>query len=171
MTLSFDYKNIYNLVRSLMKYYRSTLKIVCKHNLLGVTVIEYLRNLQALILKYCQQQQQQQQQFICTELFFFVVKHGKPTDEELEMLGAKIGENWKKLGRRLEIGDETIQEMETSGIQLSEKGYCMLQHWKRAKGSTATYQILCDALQHKLVQRQDLAEKFCYINGNYFVKY
>jgi len=46
----------------------------------------------------------------------------------------------------------------------------MLKHWKQEKGSGATYQALCDALQHKHVQRQDLAEKFCYINGNYFLQ-
>ncbi|XP_020625015.1 uncharacterized protein LOC110062437 [Orbicella faveolata] len=41
----------------------------------------------------------------------------------------------------------------------------MLNHWKHGKGSSAaTYKALCDALSHELVQRQDLAEKFCYIN-------
>lgn len=31
----------------------------------------------------------------------------------------------------------------------------------------ATYQALGDALKDELVQHQDLAEKFCYTNGNY----
>ena len=47
----------------------------------------------------------------------------------------------------------------------------MLKHWKQEKGSVATYQVLCEALQHELVQRQDLAETFCYIKGNYFLQY
>ena len=47
----------------------------------------------------------------------------------------------------------------------------MLKQWKQAKGSAATYQALFDALQHELVQRQDLAETFCYIKGNYFLQY
>ena len=45
----------------------------------------------------------------------------------------------------------------------------MLKHWKQGKGSSAaTYKALCDALSHELVQRQDLAEQFCYVNGKYF---
>ena len=47
----------------------------------------------------------------------------------------------------------------------------MLKHWKQNKGSAATYQALCDALRDGLVQRLDLAEKFCYIKGNYFIQY
>jgi len=43
----------------------------------------------------------------------------------------------------------------------------MLKHWKQEKGSAATYQALRDALKHKLVHRQDLAEQFCYIDGKY----
>ena len=44
----------------------------------------------------------------------------------------------------------------------------MLKHWKQDNGSAATYQALFDALKHKLVQRQDLAEQFCCIQGDYF---
>jgi len=45
----------------------------------------------------------------------------------------------------------------------------MLKYWKQKKGCAATYQALCDALKHKLVQRQDLAEMFCYIHGKYLI--
>jgi len=45
----------------------------------------------------------------------------------------------------------------------------MLKHWKQKEGYVATYKTLCDALKHKLVQRQDLADRFCYINGKYFL--
>ena len=112
-----------------------------------------------------------QQQFIFTELFVFAVKHGIPTDEELEKLGVKISENWIKLGRRLEISDLKIQEIKKAHDQLCEMGYHMLKQWKQEKGSAATYQALCDALQHELVQRQDLAETLGYIKGNYFLQY
>ena len=44
----------------------------------------------------------------------------------------------------------------------------MLKHWKQGKGSSATYRTLCDALKHALVQRKDLALRFCYINRKYF---
>jgi len=86
-------------------------------------------------------------------------------------VGVKIAENWIKLGRRLRVSDPQIQEINKAHDQLPEKGYHMLKHWKQDKGSAATYKALCDALQHELVQRQDLAEKFCYIKGNYFLQY
>ena len=113
----------------------------------------------------------QRQQFICTELFVLVVKHGIPKTEELEKLGVEIAEDWMTLGRRLGIRDSKIQEIETAHIQLPKKGYRMLKHWKQAKGFAATYEALCEALQHELVQRQDLAETFCHIKGNYFLQY
>ena len=81
-------------------------------------------------------------------------------------MGGDIAKNWIKLGRRLEVSDSSIEEIDKAHDQLSEKGYHMLKHWKQEKGSAATYQALCEALQHTFVQRKDLAEKFCYINGN-----
>ena len=86
----------------------------------------------------CDRARQQQQQFICTELFLFVVKHGTPTDDELEDLSDEIAENWIKLGRRLRVSDLTIQEINKAHDQLSEKGYHMLKHWKQERGSAAT---------------------------------
>ena len=80
-------------------------------------------------------------------------------------MGGDIAKNWIKLGRRLEVSDSSIEEIDKAHDQLSEKGYHMLKHWKQEKGSAATYQALCDALQHELVHRKDLAEMFCYING------
>ena len=89
----------------------------------------------------------------------------------MDELGYEIAETWITLGRRLEVSDPNIQEINKAHDQLSEKGYHMLKHWKQGKGSAATYQALCDALQHTRLQRKDLAEKFCYINGNYFLQY
>ena len=84
----------------------------------------------------------------------------------------KITGDWKKLGRRLDIKDETLQEIHQADDELSEKGYYMLKQWKQKQGSGATYQALCDESQHKLVLRQDLAEQFCYAkDGNYFFKF
>jgi len=81
------------------------------------------------------------------------VKQGKPTDEELEKLGRDIADIWVKLGRRLGVSDPKCREIERAYVLLSEKGYHMLQHWKQIKGDDATYQALCKALQHELVQR------------------
>ena len=82
-------------------------------------------------------------------------------------MGVTIAEDWRKLGRRLKVSDPTIDKINEAHDQLPEKGYQMLKHWKQKRGSAATYKSLCDALQDELVQRQDLAEMFCYINGNY----
>ena len=88
-----------------MKYYRSTLNnYYLQTSFTGISVIEYLRNLGALILKYCQQYGQQQQ-FIRTELFPFVEKECTPADDELEELGDEIAKDWIKLGHRLEVSD------------------------------------------------------------------
>ncbi|PFX17719.1 putative ATP-dependent RNA helicase DDX60 [Stylophora pistillata] len=91
--------------------------------------------------------------------------HGSPTENELEELGHEIAEKWMKLGRRLGVKDPKLQDIEQRYEQLCEKGYQMLIHWKQGYGSAATYQTLNAALQHKSVQRKDLAEKICCKNG------
>ena len=105
------------------------------------------------------------------QLFLFVVKQGTPTDNQLEGLGGKIAEKWEKLGRRLGVSDAKLEEINRAHDQLSEKGYRMLKHWKQDKGSSATYEALCDALEHEFVQHRDLAEQFCYNDGNNFLQY
>lgn len=105
--------------------------------------------------------------FMQLHAFLFLVKRGTPTDDELEGLGYMIAEKWKKLGRRLRVSDPMLQEIDQAHAELSEKGYYMLKHWKET-GSAATYKVLSDALKREFVKRQDLAEKYCYINGNHF---
>ena len=105
----------------------------------------------------------------CFVFFLLLVKRGRPTEDELEQLGIDIAEDWSKLGRRRKLNEPTLQEIDNAHDQLSEKGYHMFKRWKQNNGSNATYQALCDALKHKLVQRQDLVEKFCYFKGNYLL--
>jgi len=83
----------------------------------------------------------------------------------LEKLGIDIADFWVKLGRRLAVTEPKLREIDKAHALLSEKGFHMLKHWKQREGTAATYQALCEALQHELVQRQDLAEKFCYTKG------
>ena len=78
----------------------------------------------------------QEQGELCCD---FVIKQGTSTNDESEELGFEIAQNWKKLGRRLNMEEP----------KLSEKGFHMLLHWKQEQGSTATYQALCDALPQK----------------------
>jgi len=86
-------------------------------------------------------------------------------------LGAEIAEKWKPLGRRLGLRDAEIQGIDNDHNRLSEKGYLMLKYWRQKNGSAATYQALRDELKHRLVGRQDLAEKFCENHGNYLLQY
>ena len=93
----------------------------------------------------------------------FLVKQGVPSDEDLEWLSQKL-ENWKTVGRRLEIDEARLTAFDDENRGCSEKIYKMLLHWKEGNGSTATYTILHDALCHSLVNRTDLAEQL--ITGN-----
>ena len=73
-----------------------------------------------------------------------------------------------KLGRLLEVKEPKLQNIKQCYEELSERGYSLLMDWKQKNGCKATYQILNSALQHKLVQRKDLAEQICYNHGNFF---
>ena len=103
-------------------------------------------------------------------LFFSLVIQGTPNDDELEELGRQIGAKWDTLGRRLGVQEPELENIEQRHKDLEKRGYAMLMHWKQKNGSEATYQILKAALQHKRVQRKDLAEQICDNHGNYFQK-
>ena len=45
---------------------------------------------------------------------------------------------------------------------MQERCYKMLQHWKQRGGKAATYGILANALGDDVVQRNDLAKKYCF---------
>ena len=95
---------------------------------------------------------------LCCDVFLFLVKHGTPTDEDLEWISHRLGK-WRRLGRRLQIREATLTEIGNYHEDSSEKGYQMLLHWKEIGASAATYMVLHDALCHPLVARRDLAEE------------
>jgi len=76
-------------------------------------------------------------------------------------LSQHLGEDWKKLGRRLKIGEPKLTNFDKKEDELDEKALKMLLHWRKRDGSAATYQALSDALCDELVNRKDLAEEFC----------
>ena len=87
-----------------------------------------------------------------------------PSDEELEELGSEIHAertSWKKLARRLKIEESKINGIDNKDEELSEKAYQMLLYWKQKHGSDAIYKVLFEALNHKMVNRIDLAKKYC----------
>ena len=73
----------------------------------------------------------------------------------------RIGDHWKKLGRRLEFDEAMLASFHRKDEELSEKVYAMLIAWKERQGSAATYQVLYEALCHSYVGRKDLAENIC----------
>ena len=105
-----------------------------------------------------------------TDLYFVLsdaVKEGLPENDDLERLADKIINQWKKLGRRLLESDEALLDaVDMDNDKCSEKAYKMLLQWKAAKGSDATFRVLHDALCHDIVNRRDLAEKFCIVTDD-----
>ena len=90
------------------------------------------------------------------------VKKGTPSDEDLEELSQQIGKSWKPLGRRLQFTEAEITTFHKENPdEYSEKAYQMLLRWKSRDGKDATYQVLYDALDHKLVKGKRLAEEMC----------
>ena len=89
------------------------------------------------------------------------MKVGTPTNDELEELACAILDGWRKLGRRLGVPEAVLDSIDQENEKVWRKGYRMLIHWKLRGDAAASYQVLNDALLHKLVQRPDLAEKFC----------
>lgn len=96
-------------------------------------------------------------------LFFFTVsvEARRPTDEDLEELSVEIADKWDKLARRLGFDRAKVTAYHKDYDKLADKAYNMLMDWKQREGSAATYQVLYEALCHRLVGCKDLAEKFC----------
>ena len=93
------------------------------------------------------------------------VKEGTPEDDDLEGLAEEIVAEWIELGRRLLKNHEAnLYAIDKENEKYSDKAYKMLLKWKRAKGSGATFHVLHKALCHRLVNRRDLAEKFCLVD-------
>ena len=90
---------------------------------------------------------------------FTEIKDDSPTPDELESLSDKIGDKWKKLGRRLKFDEAQITEHDKNNDKFSEKAYKLLLAWKERDASAATYRVLHKALSD--VERKDLAQKFC----------
>ena len=91
----------------------------------------------------------------------FIVKQGNPTSTELLGLGRDIGNKWRILGECLKVGEE-LESIDDRYKSLTEKGFEMLKYWTQKNGSSATYRVLSGALEHELLARKNLSEKYCY---------
>ena len=80
--------------------------------------------------------------------------------DELDHLAVRI-ENWESLAHLLCFTKDKVGVFDDDNVKLRDKVYRMLIVWKDREGSRATFRVLHDALCHRLVNRQDLAEEFC----------
>ena len=90
-----------------------------------------------------------------------VYRKGTVPKDVLEKLSHRIPREWRQVGRRLLIIEETLDEIDDRWRVLHDKAYNMFLYWKQKYIPAATYQVLYDALSHDLVSRCDLAEEFC----------
>lgn len=91
------------------------------------------------------------------------IKTGCPSNQELLNLAHEIGKKWRCLGRALDIPENDLEMINEDEKKLFDKSYNMLMMWKQWLGVNATYRRLDTALEHTIVKRKDLAEKFCYV--------
>ena len=95
--------------------------------------------------------------------FILSVKPGQPTLEELEELSLEVMDKWEKVARRLGFKEPQICAFRMQNKDLSEQAYKMLLAWKQKQGVAGSYEALYDALCHRLVGCNDLAQRFCCI--------
>ena len=66
----------------------------------------------------------------------------------LKLKDTAAAKNWKFIGRRLELGEPDIQQIEKGhGNDLREAFYQMMLKWRTTKGEQATYDELIEALK------------------------
>ena len=66
----------------------------------------------------------------------------------LKLKDTAAAQNWKFIGRRLELGEPDIQQIEKEhGNDLKEAFYQMMLKWRTTKGEQATYDELIEALK------------------------
>ena len=90
------------------------------------------------------------------------LKEGTLSSDDHDGLSYSISKDWRKLGRRLGILNEDLENIDETRREFSDKADQMLQLWEQRNASNATYRVLCQALCHKFLNRRDLAERFCF---------
>jgi len=90
--------------------------------------------------------------------FLVTFKQGKPGDGDLDELARKIAAIWQKLGLRLGISQDILDEIDANR---ERKAYRMLLHWRNTTASATLYPDLFYALCHDRVGLNNLAKEFC----------
>jgi len=85
-------------------------------------------------------------------------KGGKPSDLELDDLALQIGAKWKKIGIRLGISNDVLEEIVAN---TEDKPFQMLLHWRNTTTSATPYHDIYNALCHSRVGLNNVAKEFC----------
>ena len=73
---------------------------------------------------------------------------------------------WKVIGRLLGLEDAFLDQIEVNkSSDVYEQCYEMLITWSRNQAPDATCGQLQQALRNKLIMRNDLVEKYCYVKN------
>ena len=85
--------------------------------------------------------------------------------EYIQTVAEEIGSTtWKKLGRKLNVTDAAIENIDEECRSVEEKAYKVLLKWYQERGQArATKEVLCKALV--AVKKVSIAEKLGYIPG------
>ena len=87
--------------------------------------------------------------------------NGSPSEEVLGDLSRDICKFWKRLGRKLQVPNSKIDEIQADNVQypgVKEKSFQMLMAWLD-QGESATFDKLSKAL--KTLRKERLRKKYC----------
>ena len=85
-------------------------------------------------------------------------KVGFPTDLELLDLSSDIADKWKQVGLALSLTRGQISYIDVNG---TDRANSMLLEWKNSTGSSSPYKDLYKALCRSVVERKEVAKRFC----------
>ena len=88
----------------------------------------------------------------------------KVADIDILNLASEItSQKWKVIGRILGLTDPQLDQIEINKQNdVYEQCYEMLKTWRNNQSSAATCEQLKEALCHKIVMKNEVAERFCY---------
>lgn len=90
------------------------------------------------------------------------IKNGTPETNDLLNICTQVTSNWVVLAKVLGFREVELDQLTADHGDGFEQCYQMLLRWKQKCGSQASYDVLAKALQHPVVNQQDLAFQYCY---------
>lgn len=90
------------------------------------------------------------------------IKRGIPKTSDLLHISNVMTSSWMKFAEVLGFKKAELAQLTLDHPDNFEQCYQMLVRWLRKRGAQANYEVLARALQHPLVNKQDLALHFCY---------